>query len=256
MTTLHVVDTGNPAGPPIVWLGSVGSALAMWDRQIPEFADRYRCVLIDHPGHGASPPATGPLSIESLADDVLATLDSKGVARAHFVGLSLGAMIAMSIATIHPDRVDRLALLCTTAHFDDQSAWAARAATVRTGGMTTLADAVVTRWLTPAYAQAHPDEVAAFVAMINATDPESYARCCEAIGLMDQRPTLRTIQAPTLVVAGTEDPATPPVHAETIANLIPNAKLATVAAAHLANWEQPNAINELLRKHLEGSGDE
>jgi 3-oxoadipate enol-lactonase len=92
--------------------------------------------------------------------------------------------------------------------------------------------------------------------MIMATDPDGYASCCEAIGEMDLRGDLPTVTAPTLVVAGTHDPATPPRHAETITSLIPDARMETVDAAHLANWEQPVAINELLRAHLEGANDD
>ena len=250
MSRLNVVDTGNPDGPSIVWLGSVGSNTSMWDRQIPVFSEDYRCILVDHPGHGASPPADGPLTIESMADAVLTELVNLEVDRAHFVGLSLGAMVAMDIAARHPDRVDRLALLCTTAHFENQGPWIERAATVRAGGMTAIAETVVGRWLTPTYAEAHGDEVEGFVAMLESTEPESYARCGEAIGAMDQRDRLPAIKAPTLVVAGTEDPATPPPHAETIASLIDGARLELVAAAHLANWEQSTAINELLIEHL------
>lgn len=256
MTDLHVVDTGGPDGPPIVWLGSLGSSTAMWNRQIREFAGRYRCILIDHPGHGASPKATGALTIESLGDGVLSTLDEMGVERAHFVGLSLGAMMAMDLAARHPDRIDRLALLCTSAHFDSPDPWNERAATVRTGGMTEVAYAVVARWLTPEYTAAYPDEVAAFVTMLHATDADSYAWCCEAIGAMDQRARLASVRAPTLVIVGAHDPATPPAHGETIADLIPDAHLETVESAHLANWAQADAVNRLLGQHLEGTTDD
>ena len=70
MTELAVVDTGVPDGPPIVWLGSLGSSTAMWERQVAVFGATHRCVLIDHPGHGASPPSSGPLSIADLGADV------------------------------------------------------------------------------------------------------------------------------------------------------------------------------------------
>ncbi len=256
MTRLHIVDTGIPDGPPIVWLGSIGSSTAMWDRQIPEFADRYRCILIDHPGHGASPPPTGRVTIESLGDGVLATLDDVGIDRPHIVGLSLGAMIAMSIAARHPDRVDRLVLLCTSAQLGPPEGWTDRAKTVRAEGMGAIAPATVGRWLTADYAEAHPEEARALESMIKATNPDVYASCCEAIAEMDLRESLRNVTAPTLVVAGIQDPAIPPPHAETITSLIKSARMETVYAAHLANWEQPKAINEFIRDHLEGSNDE
>src|SRR6266508_4893232 len=190
VTRLHIVDTGNPDGPPIVWLGSLGSSTAMWDPQIAEFADRHQCLLIDHPGHGSSPPPHRPLTIDSLGADVLATLDDADIDHAHVVGLSLGAMIAMALATNHPERIDRLALLCTSAYFGPPDGWIDRAALVRAEGMASVANATVERWITPTYAAAHPDEVATLVAMLMSTDPEGYAACCEAIAPMDQRPTL------------------------------------------------------------------
>jgi 3-oxoadipate enol-lactonase len=252
MAQLHIVDTGSPDAPPVVWLGSVGSTTAMWDRQIPAFADRHRCVLLDHPGHGASQPIDHAVTIEDLADDVLVNLDGFGITSAHFVGLSLGAMIAMNIAARRPDRVERLALLCTTSHFDDELLWRERAALVRADGMQAVRHFVNGRWLTSRYADAHPREVELLEAMLTSTDPESYARCGEAIGAMDQRPVLPDVQAPTLVVAGVDDPATPPSHAETIAGLITGARLELVDAAHLANWERPADVNRLLADHLAG----
>ena len=256
MTRLGIVDTGRPDGPPIVWLGSLGSSTAMWDRQVAVFAAEHRCVLIDHPGHGASPPSRGPQTIAELSSDVLAALDRVGVQRAHFVGLSLGAMVAMSIAVSHPNRVDHLALLCTSARFDSPTPWHERAATVRAGGTAAVAETVVSRWLTPEHAAAHPDDVATFVAMIAATDAESYAGCCEAIAAMDLRPALPHIAATALVVAGTLDPATPPVHGEAIAAGIPRSSLKDVEAAHLANWEQAETVNRLLAIHFDGRDDD
>ena len=255
MTDLAVVDTGVPDGVPIVWLGSLGSSTAMWERQVAVFGATHRCVLIDHPGHGASPPTSGSLSIAGLGADVVAALDRADVTTAHVVGLSLGAMVAMWLSAEHPGRVDRLTLMCTTAHFDDPDPWHERAATVRAGGTGGLADTIVSRWLTAEYAAQHPDEVAAFVAMISATDGESYAGCCDAIAAMDQRPVLSEIAAPTLVIGGRLDPATPPIYQETIAAGVPSSRLEVLEAAHFANWEVADDVNRLLAAHLDGSND-
>ncbi len=255
MTELAVVDTGAPHGPPVVWLGSLGSSTAMWDRQVAVFGDDRHCVLVDHPGHGASPPVSGPLSIAGLGADVLAALDRSGVTRADVVGLSLGAMVAMWLAAEHPERVDRLALLCTSARFDSPEPWHERAATVRAGGTDAVADTVVSRWLSPAYAAEHGDEVDTFVRMLRATDAESYACCCEAIAAMDLHPVLPEIRAATLVVAGTLDPATPPRYLEAIAAAVPASRIEAVETAHLANWERADEVNRILAAHFDGSSD-
>jgi 3-oxoadipate enol-lactonase len=255
MTELAVIDTGTPDGQPIVFLGSLGSSTAMWDRQVAAFAPTHRCVLIDHPGHGASPPSQGPQSIAGLGADVLAALDRIGVGTAHFVGLSLGGIVSMSIASTDPARVGRLALLCTSARFDSPDPWIERAATVRADGTGVVAETVVDRWLSPVYAVAHPDEVAQFVSMISSTDAESYAGCCEAIAAADLHSALPAIEAATLVVAGTLDPATPPAYAETIVAGISASQLALVEAAHFANWERSDEVNRLLATHLAGTTD-
>jgi 3-oxoadipate enol-lactonase len=256
MTELAVIDTGDRIAPPIVWMGSLGSSTAMWDRQVAAFATAHRCLLVDHPGHGASPPSQDALSIAGIATDVLAALDRCGMDRAaDFVGLSLGAMVAMSIAAEQPARVDRLALLCTSARFDSVAPWHERAATVRADGVGAIAETVVGRWLSPDHAAAHPDDVARFVAMLTSTDAESYAGCCDAIAAMDLRPSLPRIGAATVVIGGTLDPATPPHYGEAIAAGVAGSRLHRVDAAHLANWERADEVNGILATHLDRSND-
>jgi 3-oxoadipate enol-lactonase len=241
--------------PVVVWLGSLGSTTAMWDPQIAEFGDRLRCVRIDHPGHGTSPTRPGPYTIASLADGVVSALDDADIDRAHVVGLSIGAMIGMAMAVDHPDRVDRLALLCTSAQLGPAVGWEERAAAVReAGGTGVIAETVVGRWLSPAYRDAHPDEFDALVAMVSSVDAEGYALCCEAIAAMDLRADLPGVRAPTLVIAGALDPATPVEHGELIASLIPGARVEILEAAHLASWERAAEVNDLLADHLLGGG--
>jgi 3-oxoadipate enol-lactonase len=130
--------------------------------------------------------------------------------------------------------------------------WHQRAAAVRTGGMPAVVDAVLDRWFTPGFARARPDVVAAHLAMVTGTPAEGYAGCCEAIAGMDLRADLGAITAPTLVVAGAQDPATPLPHAELIAATIPDARLVVIdPAAHLATVEQPERAGRLLLEHLD-----
>ena len=207
-------------------------------------------MTIDLPGHGGAPATPGPYSIDGLADGVADTLDRLGVAQAHVVGSSIGGMIAMSLARRHAARVDRLVLIGTSAHLPPASAWTDRAATVRAGGTATVAEAVVARWVTPAYAAAHPVAVERFEAMISSVDREGYAGCCEAIAAMDQRDGLAQITAPTLVLVGRDDPATPVEHAEEIAAGVPVARLEVVPGAHLPSVESIDTVNALLAEHL------
>lgn len=247
----HVV-TGRADGPVVVLSNSLGATYRMWDAQLEALEERFRVVRYNTRGHGASPVPAGPYTIDDLADDVVALLDRLGVSRAHLVGLSLGGMTAMRLAVRNPDRVDRLALLCTGAQLTPSSAWTDRAVTVRAQGSGAVAEAVVQRWFTPAYLAANPDSRRHHEAMVAATSADGYAGCCEAIAVMDQRDDLATITAPTLAVAGADDPATPPPKLAEIAESVKAGRLLVVEhAAHLANAEQPEIITPALIEHLE-----
>jgi 3-carboxy-cis,cis-muconate cycloisomerase/3-oxoadipate enol-lactonase len=242
--------SGPERAPVLVLANSMGTTMAMWDDQVGPLADRLRVLRYDHRGHGASEAPPGPYRIEQLGADLLGLLDALELERVSFCGLSLGGMVGIWLAANAPDRIDRLALCCTSAKLDP-APYLERAAKVRAGGTASVADAVVERWFTPAFRQAAPRAVAKAVAMLAATSDEGYAGCCQAIAAMDLRADLPAISAPTLVIAGADDPATPPPHAEAIAAAIPGARLEVLAgAAHLANIQQPERVTRLLLDHL------
>jgi 3-oxoadipate enol-lactonase len=195
----------------------------------------------------------GRYTIDDLGADLLALLDRLGVERAHVGGLSLGGMTAMWLAINAPERVDRLALLCTSAKLGPPENWAERAATVRAHGMEAIVDAGLRRWVTDEFIAAHPDRAESLRRMMLDTPAEGYAGCCAVIEKLDLEPRLAEIRAPTLVIAGAEDPATPPEHAERIVAAVDGARIEVLSPAkHLANVERAEEINGLLRDHLEG----
>jgi 3-oxoadipate enol-lactonase len=251
-TVSYSVD--GPADAPVVVLSnSLGADRGMWAPQVPALAERFRVVGYDTRGHGASPAPAGPYTIDDLVDDVLAVLDELGVHRFSFAGLSLGGMTGMRLAAREPERVDRLALLSTSAKTDPQP-FLDRAATVRAGGTGPLASTIAGRWLTPPYAAEHPDLVARLEAMIAACDDEGYASCAEVVARIDEREDLGRITAPTLVISGADDEALPPDHQRAIAEGIPGAELLSVSpGAHLANLERTAEITGALLAHFEGA---
>ena len=256
MSTVEVEHTvEGPEDAPVVLLSnSLGATRAMWDPQVPGLAERYRVITYDTRGHGESAAPAGPYTLDDLTDDLVALLDEVGAARAHVAGLSLGGMAAMRLAVREPQRIERLALLCTSGRPDPQP-FLDRAAAVRSGGTAPLAPTVAARWLTPEYAAEHPELVAKLEAMIAGADDEGYANCCEVVASVDLREDLARITAPTLVVAGWQDLALPPAHQQLIADSIPGAELLTVSpGAHLANLEQPLQVTGLLLGHFDASG--
>ena len=245
--------TGPPGAPVVVLTGSLGTRRSMWAPQARALAGRFRVVCCDVRGHGASPVPPGPYSMADLGGDLVALLDHLELERAHLCGLSIGAMMSLWAAAHAAARVDRLILCCTTARFhpDAAAAYRERAQAVRADGLGGLADAVVARWFTPEFAAERPDVVARMRAELAGTPPEGYAACCEALSGLDLTPELAQIAAPTLVIAGSRDQATPPEHGEVIAAAIAGAQFVTAPdAAHLASVERPDSVTAHWERFL------
>ena len=221
----------------VVLCGSLGATSSIFDAQAPVLQD---VVRVEHPGHDGAPPA----DVRTVADLAARVLERAGDERFSFVGLSLGGAVGMQLALTAPERLDVLVLACTSARFGEPAHWNERAALVRDKGVEAVVDAVLGRWFTTGA----PD---GFREMFLSTDRESYARCCDALARWDVREELDAIEAPTLVIAGEQDPSTPPEHGELIASRIPGARFEVIPkAAHLANVERADEFNRLLEEHL------
>lgn len=252
MVEVYYRIDGPEDGPPLLMINSLGADLRMWDPQVPALTRRHRMIRYDARGHGRSPVPEGRYSLADLGRDALALLDRLGIASADICGLSLGGMTAMWLAVHAPDRVRRLVLCCTSALLGPPESWAERAATVRAHGTDAVADATIGRWVTPAWAAAHPEATAELRAMIAATPATGYAGACAAVEEMDLRPDLARIGAPTTVLAGADDPSTPPEHGAVIVAGIRGARMHVLDdAAHLATYEQPDIANRLILEALD-----
>jgi 3-oxoadipate enol-lactonase len=246
----HVLE-GPEDAPVLVLSNSLGSTLGMWDDQAPVLRERFRLLRYDQRGHGDSPVPSGPYKIEDLGRDALALLDRLDIERASFCGLSIGGLVGMWLAGEAPERVERLVLCCTAARFDSDF-YDARAHKVRSEGVGSIADVVLERWFTPEFRAARPETVEWAGDMLRGTPTEGYAGCCEVLRDADMRSRLGEIRAPTLVVAGAEDPAATVDQAEEIRDSIPGARLVVIeGAAHLANVEQPEGVTREILNHLE-----
>ena len=243
--------SGAEDGRVLVLSNSLGTSTALWDPQVDEFSEHLRVVRYDHRGHGRSAVSPGPYSLDDLGRDVLELLDYLAVERASICGVSLGGMVAMWLGIHAPDRIDRLVLCSTAAYLPPPSVWTERAQAVRNAGSTeVIADVVLGRWLTPAGRDADPQRYARLRAMLLQTSAEGYASCCGVLEHLDLRDQLSAIAAPTLVVVGTADVATPERHSRAIVDAIPDARFEVLdGAAHLANVERAESLTELVLEH-------
>jgi 3-oxoadipate enol-lactonase len=250
---LHYVLEGPEDAPVLVMSNSLGTTLHVWDEQALALCERFRLLRYDHRGHGGSSVPPGAYTMEDLGGDVLALLDRLGVERFSFCGLSIGGMVGMWLASEIPERIERLVLCCTSVQFAPE-AYDSRAQTVRVEGVGVIVDAVLERWFTPKFRDSHPEVVEWGGSMLRNTSVEGYAGCCEAIRDAELESKLAAISAPTLVIAGANDPAAPVNQAELIRDSIPDARLLVIEeAAHLANVEQPEEATQAILEHLEAA---
>ncbi len=223
---------------------------------MPAFSEWFRLLRYELPGHGGAPAQADAGSIAALGTGVLALLDAHGIERASYCGISLGGMIGMWLAAHAPMRIGRLGLVCTSAYLPPAEGWLARAETVRRDGMSAITEQSIGRWFTPEFAARSPDVIASFAAVLSAADPDGYAECCYAIGGLDLRSELASISAPTLIISGERDPATPPDHGAAIADGISGARhLVISGTSHLGNVGAPAEVTEALLDHLRRPAD-
>jgi 3-oxoadipate enol-lactonase len=242
----------GPEDAPVVMLGnSLGTTLAMWDPQVPALAARRRVLRYDTRGHGQSEVTPGPYQVVQLACDALDLMDALGLDRVDYCGLSMGGMVGQWLGAHAPQRLRKLVLANTSAHIGPPDLWNARIETVRKEGMAAIVEPLLARWLTPEFRARSPEAVNGLRTMLLGIDPIGYVAACAAVRDMDQRADAASIAAPTLVIAGRNDAATPPADGRFLADSIRGARYVELPAAHLSNVEAEAAFTKALVDFLD-----
>ena len=241
---------GSARKPALLLLNSIGTGMELWDSVVPFLLPAFCVIRMDTRGHGASDAPDGDYSLAMLASDAAAVLDAAGMARAAVCGISLGGMVAMTLALESPGRCSALIVACSSAAMDP-AAWDARAATVRAGGTAAIADMAMGRFFSPAFREAKPDVVETTRAALLAQSAGGYAGCCAAIRDMRLLDALPAIHTPTLVIGGTQDVSTPyETHGAAIAAAIPGAIATHLPTAHLPSLEDPQGMAAAIQRFL------
>lgn len=243
---------GPAAAPVVMFSNGLGTTYRSWDAQIDALTDRYRVLRYDQRGHGRTPATPPPYDFELLAADAAGLILALKVGKVHFCGLSMGGMTGMVLGARYPELLHSLVLCSTSCEKRPAGVYDARIDAVRRDGMAPMVAPTMERWFTAPFRAHNPETVARIGRMIAETDPRGYAACCGALAAMDLAETVRGVAAPTLVVAGAEDPSTTVDHAEAIHERIAGSRLEIVDdASHMAPVERAAAFNALLRRHLD-----
>lgn len=238
--------SGAETGPPVVLHHSLAMNMSLWDELAAALAPKYRVIRFDARGHGQTQATKAPYTFEMLAADVVGLLDHLEINKAHFVGLSMGGMVGQWLGANAPERIERMVLTNTSSFFPDKAGWNERLKLVEEKGIAAFAAPNMARWFTAGFLERAPQAVAPIQAMFAATPLEGYLACGAAVRDMDHRALLPKITAPTLVIAGQHDGATPPEANEYIAKNIPGAEYMTLDAAHMSSVEQRDAYTDAV----------
>jgi 3-oxoadipate enol-lactonase/4-carboxymuconolactone decarboxylase len=246
-TVLRYRVCGDPHGPAIIFANSLGTDLTIWDPILPLLPAGYALVGYDKRGHGLSALHNGPLSIETLADDLIALADHLNLPEFVVCGLSVGGLIAQAVAARAPNRLRGLILSDTGAQIGPVEVWEDRIAKVNAHGMEPLADPVMERWFTAGFRAANPDVVAGYREMVARMPAQGYAMMSAAIRDADFHESTAKITTPTLCMVGQDDAATPPALMRKLAGLIAGAEYHEIPdCGHIPPVQQPAACAALI----------
>jgi len=252
--SVHYELAGPPQAPVVTMSHSLATNLAMFDPTAAALRTRFRVLRYDTRGHGQTDAPQGAYSLGQLAADARALLATLGIARTHWVGVSMGGMIGQTLALESSGLFASLALCDTASRIPDEAraTWDDRVRIAETRGMEPLVEPTIARWFTEPFRATRPDVVEPVRAMIRATPTAGYAGCCHAIKPLDLTERLRAIAIPTLILVGEDDPGTPVAASRAMHERIGGSTLVILkSAAHLANLEQPDAFNRALLDFLE-----
>jgi 3-oxoadipate enol-lactonase len=248
--------SGRRDGPPVLLLQGLGADARGWALQRIPLGRRYRLIGVDNRGVGGSANAPRPYSLEQMADDAVAVLDAEGVERAHVVGASMGGVLAQILAARHPHRVRSLVLACTACRHHEWrrellQEWADD---VRAGGMGALGGDDGLRWLVgPRLHRRFGVWLNLMARILLQAQPENFA--AQVAAILDAPDELRfelvNVDAPALVITGSQDLLTPVGDAEELTELLPRARLEELrGAGHALMAEAPNAFNRAVLAFL------
>jgi len=255
---LHHRDAGQ--GPPVVLLHAFPLSCAMWLSQRTALSSSYRVITPDQRGFGASALGADPPSLDAVADDVAALLDTKGIDSAIVGGLSMGGYVAMALLRRHSGRVRALVLADTKASADSDVAREKRermATAVEAGGESAvLLDEVLPTLVGRTTVEFRPLVHGRIQGMVQSAPGPAVAWAQRAMAARpDSFDTLRAADVPTLVIVGEEDELSPPAEAAQLADAVPGAQLVRLAGAgHLSAVEVPEDFNAALLVFLAGLG--
>ena len=184
---LNWTRTGPRSAGTVVLIHPVGLDLTYWGDQIEALRSRYDVIALDLPGHGRSPGRPEDVTFAGFASAIAALVGQQAAAPVHVVGLSVGGMIAQTLALVHPALVRSLTLIATAATFspEGRTVIGRRAETIQAGGMQAIIAPFLERWLTPETRAERPDLIDRITKTLLGDDPAIQAAMWTMVAGLD-----------------------------------------------------------------------
>lgn len=247
---------GPEDGEIVVLSPGLGGSGAYWQPNLAALSERYRALLYDHRGTARSDRGMpDPVSVEAMADDVVALLDTLDIDRAHLIGHAAGGIIGLAMALGAPDRLGKLVVVNGWSRLDPHFA---RCFDVRLGILRDSGPAAYVHaqpiFLYPAeWISRHNAEIEAGEAHHVAQFPsiDTAEQRIAALCAFDVDDRLGAISAPVLALAAADDMLVPAHCSARLAEGIPGGRLATMAwGGHACNVTDPNVFNQIALDFL------
>ena len=250
--TINYEISGKEDGPWLTFSNSLATNLHMWDEQEAALAEDFHILRYDKRGHGKSAAVEGPYTFDDLIGDVVGLWDHLGIGKSHFVGLSIGGMTAQGLLLNHANRVTATVMANTSAHSSEAfvAAFDQRVAAAADGGMEAVVEPTIERWFTESYRASGAARIDDVRHMIRTTSVAGYTGCARAIQTLANLDRLGSLDHPVLLIAGSQDPATPPDGMRLMHERIDASQYLELDAAHLSNIEQVPAFTAALKVFL------
>ena len=240
-------------GPALYLVHGIGSRKTTWDELIEGLSDRFTCISYDLRGHGDSPVAATPFTLEDLVDDLEALRQKLGHERIHVAGHSLGGMIGPTYALAYPQHTLSVGLLSTAAgRTDDDSAkLQAVGAAMESNGIVETLGTFVARWFTDDFMAAHPEVIEARLQQVKDTPAAIFLNVFWIYAKTEMAPWLDQISCPCLVLTGELDGGCNPRLNRFIDQQLPDSRLVILPGLkHSLMIEASAQVLPHLRKFL------
>ncbi len=249
--TLHYRLDGASNGAPLVFINSLGCDLRIWEPVVAHWMGDYRMIFYDKRGHGLSDAPPGPYTIHDHTQDLEALLADLKVSSPVLLGISVGGLVAMDYALLHPDGVRALVLCDTAPKIGTAEGWNERIEKVNELGLENLAEVILSRWFMPSFSSVHPAEYRGYINMLSRSPQAGYTATCSALRDADLRESISAIQVPVLAICGSGDGVVTPEQTREWAACLPRARVDIINdAAHLPCIEQPEAVATAIKQFL------